>query len=353
MVHLEEVKPVKMGIAGCGGITPSMLAGIRGVPELEVIAVQDIDAGAAERVASEFSIARHHRNYADLLADDIELVVINTPNDMHKPMALEAVAAGKHCMVQKPLARNVIEAQEMVDAAKSAGRLLGVVMLERCDPIYRQIRSMVQAGCFGRITVLSAALAHVNHLRRPPSPDNWRSSPERIGGGSFIQLAIHHLDIAQFILDRKIAQVTALTTSMIEPARFPKDETTAAVVKFHDGTLGVFLSSFATMRDSLELFGTDGMITRADEGVRWQTSELFAGEVWDSGRVGEIHELSMPDLANKVMQLMPQYEPHRLFAHAIRGTAPLETPGEIGVQTLKVVEAVRRSAEENRAISIE
>jgi len=353
MTQLERIEPVRTGITGCGGITPSVLRGTHGLEELKIVAVQDIDEEAAKRTASEFDIPRYYTEFTDLLADDIELVVINTPNDCHKPQAIEAFAAGKHCMVQKPLARNVSEGEEMIAAARNAGRLLGVVMLERSDPIYRQMRSMAASGCFGTITAVRAALAHVNHLRRPPASDNWRCSPERIGGGSFMQLAIHHVDIAQFILDRDITEVAALSSSTIMPDRFPKDETTGAVVRFRQGAVGLFLSSFTATADSIEFHGTDGMMGRDDEGIRWLCGELFSGELWDSGRAGEFHELAMPYLATRIAELMSSYEPHRLFAHAIRGKTPVETPGEAGLQALRVVEAVQRSAAEKRAIAIE
>jgi 1,5-anhydro-D-fructose reductase (1,5-anhydro-D-mannitol-forming) len=352
MSELEHIEPVKTGITGCGGITPSVLRGAHGLAELEIVAVQDLDGEAAKRTALEFDIPRYYTQFSNLLADDIELVVINTPNDCHKPQALEAFAAGKHCIVQKPLARNVSEGEDMIAAARNAGRLLGVVMLERADPIYRQMRSMAASGCFGTITAIRAALAHVNHLRRPPDSDNWRCSPERIGGGSFIQLAIHHIDIAQFILDQDITEVAALSTSTIMLDRFPKDETTGAVVRFRDGAIGLFLSSFTATADSIDFHGTDGMMGRDDEGIRWLSAELFSGELWDSGRAAEFHELGMPYLATRIAELMSRYEPHRLFAHAIRGKLPVETPGEVGLQALKVVDAVQRSATEKRAISI-
>jgi len=352
-LHLQNLKPVKAGIAGCGGITPTIFRAIENFPELDVIAVQDIDRDAASRIASGFSVPGIHTDYAKFLEEDIELVIINTPNDCHLPMALDAFKAGKHCMVQKPLARSVAECEKMIAAAKDADRLLGVVMLERSDPIFRQMRSMNEAGCFGRVTVTRAALAHTNHLKQPPSPDNWRCSPEKIGGGSFIQLAVHHLDIAQFVLDQNIVEVTAISTSMIAPDRFPVDETSGAVVKFENGTIGQFLSSFTAVMDSIEFFGTGGMISRNDEGIRWMTSELFSGDLWDAGRIGEARELRMPDLANGIADLTSQYEPHRQFAHAIRGKAPLDTPGELGLQVLKVVEAVQRSVTEKRTIEID
>jgi len=352
MSHLEKMKPVNAVIAGCGGITPTALRGIQGATELKVVAVQDIEEEAAKKTAAMFDIPHHYVDYSKLLEEDAELVIVNTPNDCHLPMALEAFKAGKHCMVQKPIARNVREGEEMVRAGRDAGKLLGVVMLERSDPVFRQMRAMNHAGCFGTVTVMRAALGHTNHLKRPPDPNNWRYSPEKIGGGSFIQLAIHHVDIAQYILDQDIVEVTGLASSMVAPERFPADETTGAVVRFGDGAVGQFLSSFTTTMDTIEIQGTAGFISRDDLWLKWKTAELFGGELWDAGRVDEIHEITFTHVANRTAELLPQLEPHRLFAHAIRGKAPLEATGEVGLKSLKVVEAVRISAEEKRPVSI-
>jgi len=350
--HTEAIKPVRIGIAGCGGITPTVLRGMAGLPEIDIHVVQDINIAAAERVTSDFGIPRHCADFSDLLAHDIEMVVLNTPNDCHMPQALEALAAGKHCLVQKPLARNVEEGERMVAAASETDRLLGVVMLERGDPIHRQMRAMVQAGCLGTITAVRAILAHMNHLRHPPPAEDWRRSPEKIGGGSFIQLAIHYLDLAQWVLDQEIIEVDALSTSPLRPDIFPEDETTCAVGRFPDGVVGMFLSSFACSADEIEFRGTGGMIRREDWGIRWQSEKPFMGELWEAGRAGEAHQLTMPELAPRIAELLPKYEPHRLFALAVRGLAPLQTPGEIGVRTLRVVEAARRSAVEKRRISV-
>ncbi len=353
MTDPEKINPVKAGIAGCGGITPTVLRSIESFEEIEVVAVQDVNPAALISISNEFDISRTHTDYKALLDEDVELIIINTPNHLHLPMAVEAFKAGKHCFVQKPLARNVEEGEVMIRASEKAGKLLGVVMLERADPVYRQIRSMVQDGCFGTITLVRSILAHTNHLTKPPPDDNWRSSPEKIGGGSFIQLGVHHMDIIRFILDDEITEVTALSSSCISPDRFPVDESSGVVVKFKSGAIGQFLTGFAATADSVEFNGTAGMISRDEEKLEWLTCKIFEGEIWDAPRVDERHVMTMPNTAENVFMCRQDYEPHRMFARAIRGLVEVETPGEIGLDALRVVEAVRKSAEEGISIRID
>jgi predicted dehydrogenase len=352
MNRMNKRSPVKCAITGCGGITPTIIKGFRGFEELELVAVQDIDVSVAELVAREFDVPDHYTDFSEMIDQDFEMLVINTPNDLHMPMAIQALDSGKHCLVQKPIARNTKEAKAMIEASKRNNRLLGVVMLERADPVNRQIRSMVQEGCFGKVTVFRAALAHVDHLKKPPAPGSWRRSQERIGGGSFIQLAIHHIDLAQFIIGQEISEVAAMSSSVIAPELFPVDETTAASVRFSDGALGQFVSSFTTIMDSIEIYGTRGMISRDHDSIKWRTSKPFQGDVWDSEGKNDIQEIMISSLSERISQLYPAHEPHRQFALAIRGAGEVETSGAEGIQALKIVEAVMKSSESGRMISI-
>ncbi|GAF88446.1 unnamed protein product, partial [marine sediment metagenome] len=104
--------------------------------------------------------------------------------------------------------------------------------------------------------------------------------------------------------------------------------------------------------DEIEFRGTGGMIRRTEDIVRWKVSRLFDGELWDPGRVDEIHEVWIPELANRKSELALEFEPHRRFALAVRGIMKLEVPGEVGLQDLRVVDAVQQSSREKRAISI-
>lgn len=352
MNDTEKVRPVRFGISGCGGITPTIIRNIRNFEELELVVIQDINPEAMQKTASEFDIPLCFTDYKDLLKQDIEMVVLNTPNDLHHPMALEALNAGKHCLLQKPMTRNVREAAEVIEAADRAGKLLGVVMLERGDPVYRQIRSMVREGCFGRIITFCAGLGHTEHLVHPPEPGSWRASPEKIGGGSFIQLAIHHVDLAQFILEQEISEVMAISTSTVNPALFPEDETTIASVKFSEGTVGQFISSFASNMDFVEIYGTHGMISRDRQKVKWISSKPFSGEIWEINNIGEMNELEIESIAGKIDAFKPGYEPHRLFALAVRGRRQVEVTGEDGLKALRIVEAVAKSAKSRKAVRI-
>ena len=352
MKQESNIEPVRTAIAGCGGVTLDVLDVAENHPELEFVAVQDIDPDAAARIAKRLGITRRHADFGDLLTPDVEFVIINTPNHLHHPYAIQALNAGKHCIVQKPIARNSTEAQEMIDVAEKTGMLLGVTMEERGNVVYRQMKRMVESGCIGDVVEIEAMMAHTRHMRNPPPTDDWRSSSELIGGGSFIQLAIHHVDIARWILNDDIVEVGASTTGGHSNGQFPFDETTVAWARFAGGTIGSFASSFACDADLFFIHGTDGYIGRRGTRIAWQVNQPFDGEPWWGNHPGEPGHAELEWYLSRPARIKSEYEQHRLFALAIRGLAPLETAAEEGLKDLLVVEAVHKSAEEKRAVEI-
>jgi predicted dehydrogenase len=143
------------------------------------------------------------RTYADnkaLLADpEVQAVFIATPNAFHAPLALRALAAGKHVLVEKPFATNATEAEAVVNAAARAGKLLSVGMNQRFLPDAQRIARLVRAG----------ELGHVYHakafwFRRAgiPKLGTWFGSKSLAGGGALYDIGVHLLDLALFVMDR-------------------------------------------------------------------------------------------------------------------------------------------------------
>ena len=122
---------LRVGIIGCGaGIFH--LEGYSEDPRAEIVALAGLDTDRCKKLAAQFNVPSIYGHYQDLLArDDIEAVSLAVPNNLHLPMALAAFEAGKHVLVEKPIARTAVEGEEMVAAAKKAGKLLGVALNRR------------------------------------------------------------------------------------------------------------------------------------------------------------------------------------------------------------------------------
>ncbi|MCK4824424.1 Gfo/Idh/MocA family oxidoreductase, partial [bacterium] len=202
-----------------------------------------------------YGISRQHCRYEDLLTDDIDFIIINSPNDMHLEQVRLAVEAGKPCLVQKPMARNLAEAEEMVRIVRNHGVKAGIVLDEIAKPINHQIRDMIQNGIIGTPCLIHTCYTHDTYLKTPPSSDNWRYDPSRVGGAAFIQLAIHHINLIAWLLGKEVTEVSALGRcghTVFE------DETTVAVAAFSEGAVASFSASYATNGIHITVHGTQG-----------------------------------------------------------------------------------------------
>src|SRR5215218_4873750 len=113
---------VKVGIIGCG-IARFHTNGYKAEPRTKMVAIAGLDTDRCRALADEFNIPEVYSNYEDLLANaDVDLVSVGVPNFLHAPVALAAIAAGKHVLMEKPLARNSAEGEQIVCAARDASR---------------------------------------------------------------------------------------------------------------------------------------------------------------------------------------------------------------------------------------
>lgn len=146
-----ETKKLKIGIIGCGvGILH--LQGFAENPRAEVVAIAGLDQDRCRDLARQFDVPRVYREYQELIADpDIEAVTVAVPNILHVPVALAALEAGKHVMVEKPLAPTAEEGQRIIDAAHKANRVLGVVFNRRGRQDVQLVKREVERGALGEI----------------------------------------------------------------------------------------------------------------------------------------------------------------------------------------------------------
>jgi predicted dehydrogenase len=130
-VNVTDSRKLRIGIIGCG-VGFLHLQGFAENPRAQVVAIAGLDEERCRDLAKQFDVPRVYRDYQDLVADpDIEAVTVAVPTILHVPVALAALEAGKHVMVEKPLAPTAVEGQRIIDAARRAERVLGVVFNRR------------------------------------------------------------------------------------------------------------------------------------------------------------------------------------------------------------------------------
>lgn len=189
---------VRWGIIGCGDVTEVKSGpGFQKATGSQLVAVMRRNGALAADYARRHGVARWYDDAAQLIADpEVDAVYVATPPDSHMQYALEALAAGKPAYVEKPMARHVPECDAMVAAAKKADQKLFVAYYRRCLPRFLKVKELFDRGALGTVTQVRYQWSAPFHRKDALM---WRVNAERAGGGHFLDLASHGLDLLDFL----------------------------------------------------------------------------------------------------------------------------------------------------------
>ena len=265
MQHLTA--PVYWGIVGCGWVARDYVApGIAATAAARLTAVCDPDPTARQRIAEDNpEIARHADLAAFLATPGLEAVYVATPNHLHRPIVEAAARAGKHVLCEKPMATTLADAEAMVAACQAAGVQYATAFDQRFHAYHRRLRELVRSGRLGEITTARVHYACWTPADWSPvageAHDNWRVDPARAGGGAFIDLAPHGLDLTQTLLGEPLVEATALFQRRVFD--YPVDDGAALLGRFRSGALLLMNVAYNCPdhfpRRTLELVGTRAM----------------------------------------------------------------------------------------------
>jgi predicted dehydrogenase len=252
---------LRIGIIGAGGISQLVhIPIVKKHPDAELVAIADLELAKAAMIADRFKIPTFYRDPEKLLArDDIDAVHVNTPTNAHMAVTLAALSAGKHVLVEKPIARKAVEAQRMVDAAAKAKRTLMAAMNLRFRPDSMTLRNLVEAGELGRIiSVRGRWLKKKDRWSRSP----WLGNARISGGGVLMDLGIQILDVCWWILGNPNVQRVVAQASR-ERLGFRVEDTMVAYYSLQGDTsvyLNVTWAFMSDESDAQTIFsGTSGM----------------------------------------------------------------------------------------------
>lgn len=187
-----------LGFIGAGTIARTHMASARALG-FDRLAVADPSRSAVEAAATDFGIQRCYADYRELLADPrIDAVVIATPNMLHAEQAVAALDAGKHVLLEKPMAPDTASAERIVAATRRAGRRLQMGMANRFKAGPQALRAHVRSGACGRIYAAEAAWYR---RRGIPGFGGWATTQALAGGGALLDIGVHMLDLALHLMD--------------------------------------------------------------------------------------------------------------------------------------------------------
>lgn len=276
---MAEVKRdvIRWGIIGCGDVTEVKSGpGFQKAQGSKLVAVMRRTPGLAEDYARRHGVPKWTTDAEELIHDrQVDAVYVATPPGTHLQYALATCRAGKPCYVEKPMARNASEARAMVQAFAKSGLPLFVAFYRRGLPRFRKTRELIETGRIGRVTVLSYRWASASHRKIDPANLPWRLQAEHSGGGLFLDLGSHTLDILDFLCGPlQDAAGRAANLAGVHDV----EDAVAMHFRTAGGALGTASWNFAAhcSQDLIRVAGTEGEITLSTFGrepVRLETSE--------------------------------------------------------------------------------
>ena len=251
-----ECDSVGLAMIGCGGISEAHLRGIANAPQARLVAAMDVIAERAEQAAAKYKAEAYSSLDAVWADDGVEAVVLALPHDLHLPVTLQAARSGKHVLVEKPMALDLDEAQQMVAAAEGAGISLMVGQSTRFQPEVWAAKQLIAGGRIGQVK--QCIYQRAFFLERLST--TWRLAEERCGGMYLPLFASHDVDVIWWLMDARPARVHAVLRSFTELVESESDG--AVLIEFEDGriaSLAFSMNSHIGRRSAL-FIGTGGTL---------------------------------------------------------------------------------------------
>ncbi len=349
-------KKVRVGVIGAGGIAGSQIKALKEVEGVEVVALADVRAEACDKIKADHNLpdAKSFSDWKQLIKEPgIDAITVCTPNILHKAPVIAALNAGKHVMVEKPLAMNAKEGQAMCDAAKKSGTVFTIGFQQRFRPDIQYVTRCVKDGMFGDIIYCRTKWMR----RRGVPPWGVFGRKDLQGGGPMIDIGVHALDMAHYIAGRPapIAASGACYTYMgnKKPETTPPwgewdwktytvEDLAVGFVRFANGLTMAVESSFIAHIEqdilSIEVMGTKGgAIVGGPEQVKIFTDI--------GGQMVNVTPSSLPENKSFAIKM------HKWIA-VIRGEEENDAPGEDGLMIQKILDAIYLSSERGKEVTI-
>jgi predicted dehydrogenase len=321
--------PVRWGVLGAARIAlEKVIPAMQHCRLGQVIGIASRDAARARAAANRLGLPRAYGSYEELLSDpDVDAVYIPLPNHLHLPWSLASLRAGKHVLCEKPLGLNATEAETL---AEEATRHSDLVVMEafmyRFHPQWLRARDLVAQGGIGELRSIATFFSYYNI-----DPGNIRNS-RAAGGGALLDIGCYGISLARFLFGREPERVMAALD--FDP-RFQTDRMTSAVLDFGAGTATFTCGTQLAPYQRVNIVGSSG---RIEIEIPFNAPPDRPCRIW--------HQ-SGASLAEIVFDVCDQYTIQGdAFSGAVLRCGPAPLPLSDGVANMRVIDAVRRSAQE-------
>lgn len=331
-------KIIKFGIIGCGSAASTHARLLAEIENAQLVGITDKRQESASAFAEKYG-AKVYESYEKMLADpEIDVITVTTPSYFHKENAIAALDAGKHVVLEKPMALDTEGCDEIIKHINSSGKLLTSIFMMRFSDDVTKVKSMVENGELGKITL---AALEMNYYRSPEyfSLSDWRGTLKYDGGGALINQGIHGIDLLLYILG-DVTEVKAMKNTAVH--KIEAEDTLGAIMRFESGAIATVTASTCInpgFDRVIKIFGERGYVVLEENEI----TELMV-----DGKAAEIEKKLNYATANTnaVADVCFHRKQVENFIGAILGQGEIAVTAEDGKRAVRVIRAIYDSADE-------
>lgn len=347
---------MKAAIIGCGLIGRRRAQIVHQAASDELIAVSDIDQPRAETLAKEMRCEAMSDWQGIVTREDIEVVVVATPNKFLAPITIAALEHGKHVLCEKPPGRNVSETEKMSTVAQKTGKILKIGFNHRFHPAIWQAHTVCEKNNIGPLLFIRAIYGHGG---RPGYDREWRANADLAGGGELLDQGVHIIDLCRWFMGEFSEAVSYTPTYYWDLGYFETvDQSPTGQVRLEDNAFALLRTKIGQVaqvhtswtqwknRFSFEVTGRDGYVRVDGLGASYGAETLTIGlRRAESGPPIEEHL----DFPNQDESWLLEWQE---FTSAIREKRRPLSDIEDSLGTMKAIAALYLSARENKIVSV-
>jgi predicted dehydrogenase len=342
---------VRLGLCGLGSFSVVIANTIQRSQKVELVTCFDIVPEKRKAISERYGCARE-KSYEDMVVrDDLDGVLLVTPNAVHREQTELAAQHGKHVYVEKPIANTLADGRKMIEACEKAEVTLLIGHVQRRHAANRKAKELIDGGVIGKPIMVEANLSSGQGWELTSEEFRWRGDDLGCPGGSLMTIGIHQADTLNYIFG-PIKTVFSFFNKLYIPA--PVEDVTTTVFKFESGILGYLGSNFASPRTNwMHVYGTEGNLLRTvarvdrkfDPERQQRPDQSTRLELFEKGKTGsEQIQLVIGD---------PLLEEIDEFADCILTGRKPETDGPSSLKALALIRAAIESARTGRPVDVE
>jgi predicted dehydrogenase len=343
-------KQLGIGMIGAGEIAVRTAQAIAVAESARHVIISDVSEAVAKDLGQKHGVPHTTDINVVLRNPDVDAVYIAVPHDLHAPISLRAIAAGKHVLVEKPIATTLPDADRVMAAAQARGVTLGLTFLGQPDPLLQRVRAWIASGAIGTVTATRIVL----RTDKPESywtggftgriATDWRISKARSGGGVLIMNTVHDLNTMRWLVNLEVTRVYAEYDTFVTPVEV--EDFVALTYRYANRAIGTLEAGSAVrgrdpLREPNRIYGTTGPIVLSNP-IR-----AYFGREVEGMAASQWHEVPGGTDGDGERTAMVEG-----FARAVLDGRPPPATGEDGRAVLEIIDAAYRSGREGRPIDL-